>query len=143
MTLRDIIIAEIKKNGPISFCRFMEMALYYPGLGYYTSAVDRIGRDGDYYTSPVLSPVFAAMIARQLEEMWRLMGSGSFTVAEYGAGSGRLATEVMRCIKGNPHFYENVSFHAIEKSPAFPDEANKNGEIQWHTSLNEMLNCVT
>ncbi|WP_197739828.1 hypothetical protein [Pedobacter sp. BS3] len=56
MTLTDIIIREIRSRGPISFHDFMEMALYYPELGYYTSSKETIGEQGDYYTSPCLTP---------------------------------------------------------------------------------------
>jgi len=52
MTLSEIIMEKIQKEGPISFRDFMEMSLYYPGLGYYTSSEDKIGKSGDYYTSP-------------------------------------------------------------------------------------------
>ena len=52
--LRNIIIEKIKQEGPLSFHDFMEMALYYPGLGYYTSGAETIGVNGDFYTSPGL-----------------------------------------------------------------------------------------
>src|SRR3989304_4656596 len=58
MPLSEIIIKEIQKNGPLSFRDFMEMALYYPELGYYTSSKNKIGKKGDFYTSPNLSATF-------------------------------------------------------------------------------------
>ena len=61
----------IKKEGPISFREFMEMALYYPELGYYNSIQNKIGANGDFYTSANLTAAFGAMIARQIEEMWQ------------------------------------------------------------------------
>jgi len=73
MQLSEIIIERIRKEGPISFRDFMEMALYYPKLGYYTSSKDKIGKRGDYYTSPTLSPVFGALLGKQLEEMWEII----------------------------------------------------------------------
>jgi len=51
MSLSDIIVQTIHRDGPISFHDFMDMALYYPGLGYYTSEKNKIGEKGDYYTS--------------------------------------------------------------------------------------------
>ena len=89
MSLSEIIIEKIRKEGPISFCDFMEMALYHRGYGYYTSDEDKIGKQGDYYTSPYLTSVFGYMIAKQLEEMWSILGKKPFTVVEYGAGSRR------------------------------------------------------
>ena len=47
MSLSEIIQGKIKEQGPVSFCEFMEMALYYPQLGYYTSERDKIGWQGD------------------------------------------------------------------------------------------------
>ncbi|HJY24038.1 MAG TPA: hypothetical protein VJ279_14190, partial [Hanamia sp.] len=91
MELTEIIVQKIKSKGAISFCDFMEMALYYPGLGYYTSEKEKFGKKGDYYTSPGLSSLYGKMIGKQLEEMWRNMEEGSFTIVEYGAGAGELA----------------------------------------------------
>ncbi|MBI5187928.1 MAG: hypothetical protein HZA07_02480, partial [Nitrospirae bacterium] len=56
--LEQKIIEKIQREGPIIFETFMEMALYEPGLGYYTSDKTGIGRAGDYYTSPHLHPAF-------------------------------------------------------------------------------------
>ncbi len=56
-TLHQKIIQRIKKDGPITFKSFMEMALYEPELGYYTSQNTKIGRAGDFYTSSHLDPV--------------------------------------------------------------------------------------
>ena len=70
MELSNIIIQRIRQKGPMSFHDFMEMVLYYPELGYYTSNGDKIGPAGDFYTSCELSPVFGAMIAKQMEEIW-------------------------------------------------------------------------
>ncbi|MEJ7679386.1 MAG: hypothetical protein WKG06_16305 [Segetibacter sp.] len=74
MLLSEIIIQRIREEGPISFHDFMEMALYYPEKGYYTSAKNKIGKTGDFYTSSNLTPAFGAMIGRQLEEMWDISG---------------------------------------------------------------------
>ena len=89
------IAEKIKKEGPITFETFMKMALYFPGLGYYSSPETTIGRDGDFYTSPHLHPVFGAMIGKQLMEMWALMGRPSdFHAVEIGAGTGYLCKDM-------------------------------------------------
>jgi SAM-dependent MidA family methyltransferase len=74
----------------ISFARYMEMALYAPGLGYYAAGSRRFGAGGDFVTAPELSPLFARTVSRQLRE---LLGPGD-AVLEFGAGSGALADEL-------------------------------------------------
>ncbi|MGO9614305.1 MAG: SAM-dependent methyltransferase, partial [Dissulfurispiraceae bacterium] len=79
----------------------MEMALYYPGLGYYTKESTTIGRAGDFYTSPHLHPIFGAMIARQVEEMWLQIGRpDNFQIVEMGAGVGYLAKDLLGHLDG-------------------------------------------
>jgi SAM-dependent MidA family methyltransferase len=84
--LAEVVKNKIQKEGAISFRDFMEMALYYPQLGYYSSVDDKIGKEGDFYTSPYMTDVFGHVIAKQLEEMWQLTGKTDFTIVEYGAG---------------------------------------------------------
>ena len=78
--LEDIIKHKIRDEGPLSFRDYMEMCLYYPGLGYYSSGSTRIGPDGDFYTGPNLSPVMGRLIGRQVEQMWRELGEQPLTV---------------------------------------------------------------
>ncbi|MGD0884010.1 MAG: SAM-dependent methyltransferase [Thermodesulfovibrionales bacterium] len=79
---------------------FMEMALYSPVHGYYMTDAARIGRAGDFYTSPHLHEIFAAMLGRQMEEMWGLMGHPDvFQVVEMGAGAGHLAKDMLEYLK--------------------------------------------
>lgn len=83
--------AEIRANGPITFARFMERALYEPALGYYAVDTERPTRAGDFLTAPELHPIFGHALARQLDELWRRLGRPEpFTVREYGAGQGTL-----------------------------------------------------
>jgi len=94
--LKDAIIERIQAEHGISFRDFMAMALYHPALGYYAGRRDPIGREADYVTSPELSPLFGAMIGRQLREMWERLGSPPvFDVVEAGAGSGILARDIL------------------------------------------------
>ena len=95
------IRAEIGANGPITFARFMGLALYEPDLGYYRSADARPGRAGDFLTAPEMHPIFGAAIARQLDEVHRRLGApGRFVVREHGAGSGALALAILEAISG-------------------------------------------
>lgn len=84
----------IEAKGRICFAEFMQVALYHPMGGYYTSA-RAVGAAGDYFTSPAAHPAFGALIAVQLHRMWQLLDNPStFDVIEMGAGDGLLAAEV-------------------------------------------------
>ena len=83
---------EIRRNGPISFHRFMEAALYDPESGYYRQPRDPFGKGGDYYTAEQLQPVFGILIARQVRVLFEELGSPrDFVVVELGAGRGEMA----------------------------------------------------
>lgn len=116
MKLSEIIINKIQKEGPISFCDYMEMCLYYPELGYYNSNRNKIGKDGDFLTSPTISPLFGELIAKQIEEMWSLLGENPFTIIEYGAGTGALCEAILNYLKCNKKLYEGLEYCIIEKS---------------------------
>ncbi len=113
-SLEQIIAGKIRRDGPIPFETFMEMALYYPGLGYYTSARTEIGRMGDFYTSPHLHPIFGAMLGRQVVEMWEAMGRPArFDVVEAGGGRGYLCMDVLDYLKGSP-LYGKITYTLVE-----------------------------
>jgi SAM-dependent MidA family methyltransferase len=116
--LKRAIISRIESEGPITFRDFMEMALYHPGLGYYTCDRPKMDRDGDYLTSPELSPLFGAMIGRQLHELWETMGSPSrFDVVEAGAGTGALARDILSWAhRTAPEFATAVRYQIVEVS---------------------------
>ena len=91
------IRAEIEAAGPMTFARFMELALYDPDGGYYRGAEPRPGRSGDFLTAPEAHPIFGQAVANQLVEVWeRLDRPAPFVVREHGAGSGTLAEAVLR-----------------------------------------------
>jgi SAM-dependent MidA family methyltransferase len=138
--LENIIRQHIQEKGPISFHDFMEMSLYYPGLGYYTSPTDKIGKQGDYYTSPHLTPAFGATLAAQLEEMWDLLGRKEFTIVEYGAGTGFLCHDILNHLKKNKFFYDRLRYCIIEKSAEMmkKEKAHLHEKVSWHTSLHEI-----
>lgn len=120
--LADVIAEEIRKRGPITFCDFMEMALYQPRLGYYASGSERIGRSGDYYTSPAASQVFGQILAAELKRMWQAGGAGRFSVVEMGAGKGRLASDIVRyLLDHDPEFYSHISYRAVERGDVLPE----------------------
>ncbi|MCD0468706.1 class I SAM-dependent methyltransferase [Flavobacterium sp. JAS] len=140
MQLREIIVEKIRNKGPISFCDFMEMALYYPKLGYYTSQRDKIGTEGDYYTSSNLTPLFGAIIGRQLEEMWEITQKEAFTIVEYGAGTGKLCHDILDYLKNNPGFYDKLQYCIIEKSPQMrqKEKAYLHEKVNWYNSISDI-----
>lgn len=81
------------QDGWISFARYMELALYAPGLGYYSAGLDKFGAGGDFVTAPEISPLFGQCLARQAAQVLQLAAGD---VLEIGAGSGKLAVELMR-----------------------------------------------
>src|SRR4030066_1993045 len=94
--LEQKVIEKIKKEGPITFETFMEMALYEPGIGYYASERTEIGKAGDFYTSPHLHSAFGAMIGKQIEEMGEIMQRPmDFNILEIGAGAGYLCKDIL------------------------------------------------
>ena len=103
MTADAEIRRRITEHGPITFAEFMEVALYHPGEGYYTSG-ERVGATGDFYTSPSVHPAFGALLAVQLFQMWEILGHPSpFTVAESGAGNGLLCRDIVAAASGLPN----------------------------------------
>jgi SAM-dependent MidA family methyltransferase len=82
-----------RAGGWLSFERFMELALYAPGLGYYSAGAVKLGAGGDFVTAPEVSDLFGRCIARQCVEVLRGLGGG--TILELGAGTGRMAAALL------------------------------------------------
>src|ERR1700742_4915193 len=116
MCITTVITDRIRREGPISFHDFMEMALYDPEGGYYTSTRVKLGKTGDFYTSPYLSSLFGDMIAGQMEEMWQLLGRKPFTIIEQGAGTGLLCRDILKRLQSNREMYDVLNYIIIEKS---------------------------
>ena len=92
MTLRQIIVQEIAEKGPMPFSRYMELCLYHPEFGYYSRNTEQFGKAGDFFTSSDVHAVFGRLLARQFEEIWRLLGSPKqIEILELGPGRGLFA----------------------------------------------------
>ncbi len=114
MTLLGVLADEIRTAGPISFSRYMELALYHPGLGFYAGG--GAGRRKDFITSPEIGPLFGAVVARALDSWWRGLGRPSeFTFVDAGAGSGALARSILRA---EPKCLGALEYVAVETSEA-------------------------
>ncbi len=93
----DFVRARIAAaGGSISFAEFMHLVLYSAGLGYYAAGSRKFGEQGDFVTAPEVSPVFGRVLARQCAEVLAACGGGS--ILEYGAGSGKLAADVLKAL---------------------------------------------
>ena len=91
------IRADIEANGGwISFARYMEQALYAPGMGYYSAGSTKFGEAGDFVTAPEISPLFARTLARQAAQVLREVGGD---ILELGAGTGRLAAQMLLALE--------------------------------------------
>jgi SAM-dependent MidA family methyltransferase len=86
----------VSAGGWLSFERFMELALYAPGLGYYSAGSSKIGAAGDFVTAPEVSDLFSRCLARQCAEVLRACGHGE--ILELGAGTGRMAATLLTAL---------------------------------------------
>ena len=145
--LQELINAEIgRNNGWISFARFMELALYAPGLGYYSAGSRKLGAAGDFVTAPELSPLFGRTLARQLAE---LLAQDIPDIIELGAGSGALAAvllEELSALGQLPQRYRilEVSADLRERQQThlqsrIPQHLSR---IEWLDHLPEHINAV-
>lgn len=102
-SLSDRIRREIKTQGPLPFSRFMDLALYDPLEGYYTSGRAAVGREGDFFTSVSIGPVFGTVLAGQFLEMWEALGRPpEFRLVEQGANDGRLSSDILKALSETP-----------------------------------------
>jgi SAM-dependent MidA family methyltransferase len=115
------IHAEIERDGPITFARFMDLALYDPDAGYYRAATARPGRDGgDFLTAPEAHPIFGAALSRSVGDAWdRLDRPSTFVLREYGAGTGTLAVAILDGLAAErPDLAGVIAYQAVEVEPA-------------------------
>lgn len=119
--LRD----EISRDGPITFARFMETALYDPAHGYYRSPERRPGRGGDFLTAPEATPLFGITIARQIAECWERLGSPEhFVIREYGAGIGGFAYDMLAGLsEASPGAFAAVEYRLVDVNETVLEQA--------------------
>ena len=157
--LIQTIIAEIERVGPLTFARFMDLALYDQENGYYMTksmqesdnsndARERIGWSGDFYTAPDVHPLLAKAIFNQVQEVDDLLNHPSrMTVLEMGGGKGFLARDFLReCESQVPEMVSRLTYIFIERSPNFRrtqetqlrEFVDKGWSIRWAGSLSEL-----
>lgn len=137
--LRQWIFSRIEEKGPIPFLQFMEWCLYHPHYGYYQSEGLRTGKEGDYYTSPCVHPLFGGMVAKQLAQMADILGGESFDIVEMGGGRGFLCQDILDWAKTKiPLFFNRLKYTLIETNPYSIKEQKgrlrpyaEEGKVEW------------
>ncbi len=130
--LRKLIAAG---GGWLPFSRFMDAALYAPGLGYYMAGQARFGAGGDFVTAPEISPLFARCLATQVAEILERAGGGD--LVEYGAGSGALAAGLLQALAGLdalPRRYRIVEISAplrAQQQMRIAELPELAGRVEW------------
>jgi SAM-dependent MidA family methyltransferase len=136
---RLIGVAIDRAGGWIPFSRFMAMALYAPGLGYYASGRPIVGRmpgsGSDFVTAPELSPLFARALARQLAQA--LAATGSDELWEFGAGSGALAAGLLEALGDRARSYTIVELSAPLRERQRAATAAFGDRVRWLDALPE------
>lgn len=137
--LKTFILSQIEEKGPIPFSQFMDWCLYHPSYGYYASERTKIGKDGDFYTSSCVHPLFGYLIAKQLMQMAEILGGEAFDVVEMGGGRGFLCQDILDWSKRNSaSFYRRLRYTLIETAPHLLREQKerlakeeREGKVHW------------
>lgn len=140
-------IADRIANSPnqrITFATYMDMALYHPNYGYYSTQAVNIGKRGDFFTSVHLGPDFGELLAEQFVQMWEILGQPvPFSLVEMGAGQGHLALDILNYLKLRyPNFFAALEYIIVEKSPILRQEQQQRLQeftVQIQSSLEEIL----
>jgi SAM-dependent MidA family methyltransferase len=113
-----VIRQEIAERGPISFARFMELALYHPDYGYYEEQPERIGRRGDYCTAVSVGSLLGEMLAQRCAQWLEELGDREFHLFEAGAHDGRLARDMLAWFgQDRPDLAARLHYWVVEPSP--------------------------
>lgn len=111
--------ARIAACSGLPFAEFMAACLYHPQYGYYMAPRERIGKQGDFFTSSSVHALFGRLIARQLAQMAGHLGDDTFQVVEQGAGEGHLALDILDALAAEfPELYARLSYTLVEVGPA-------------------------
>jgi SAM-dependent MidA family methyltransferase len=136
---------EIARGGAVSFARFMELALYAPGCGYY-ERLREIGRRGDFFTSVSVGPVFGGLLAFQFAQWLEEIAPppAQWQLVEAGAHDGQLALDILRWLRQHrPDIFARLEYWLIEPSPvrrAWQEEklGNEFSNVKWAGDFAEL-----
>ena len=119
-SVKSLIQERIVKSGPISFADYMAMALYTPDHGYYAKGSVQVGREGDFYTSVSVGPVFGQLLARHILSLRREFEEArAWRIIECGAHDGRLACDILDAIGE----LDEAAYQSLEYAIVDPDLA--------------------
>jgi SAM-dependent MidA family methyltransferase len=117
--LEEIIRSEIEASGPISFARFMELALYHPNHGYYERHLKQTGRDGDFFTSVSVGSLYGEFLGFEFADRLEQLGPGGNLLIEAGAHDGQLARDLLEYLaEYRKEVFRGIEYVIIEPSPA-------------------------
>ncbi|OUL24964.1 class I SAM-dependent methyltransferase [Nostoc sp. 106C] len=145
-------IASVIATNPqqrITFAEFMDMVLYHPEHGYYSSNAVKLGFEGgDFFTSVHLGHDFGELLAEQFLQMWEILGrTETFCLVEMGAGQGLLASHILKyCQQQYPDFYAVLEYLIVEKSPSLRQEQQQRLQdfsVRWCNLEEIPLNSIT
>ena len=138
MKSAELILKLVHERGPLTVAAFMDLALYDPESGYYSGAVRRSGRAGDFFTSVDVGALFGELLEVQIAEMADILANlsaedpgaasrpssaGRFDLVEAGAGDGRLSADILTAARlRHPDLYQRTELHLVEVSPEAPLE---------------------
>ena len=143
--LLPVILHEIDlAGGKIPFRRFMDLALYHPEHGYYSSGRARIGKAGDFFTSVSVGRIYGRLLGSICREVWERLGSPSeFTIVEQGANDGTLATDILESPSAqNDAFAAAIRYRIVE--PLAVNRTRQQTEltpfanVSWFSSIAEL-----
>jgi len=132
--LRDQLAAT--PAGRLPFAQVMELALYHPEHGYYGAEPRKIGRQGDFFTSVSVGPLFGHLLAMRALQEWQALGEPEdFTIIEQGAHDGQLAEDVLSAVGDRP-----VSYLIVEPNPRYREaQAKRLGDrVRWVENLGSL-----
>jgi len=119
--LKDILLRQIRAQGPISIAEYMTQCLLHPRHGYYTTR-DPLGVQGDFTTAPQISQMFGEMLGLLVAQVWLDQGRPApFTLAELGPGRGTLMSDILRATLQVDGFHQALRLHLVEASPVLRD----------------------
>lgn len=139
--LAEHVSKAVRERGPLPFAAFMQMALYHPQHGYYSSGDRRTGWTGDFVTSPELDPAFGALWARAFGMVWQAAGEPeAFEVVEVGGGEGGFAAGVLQAVTGR--FAGSLTYRLVERNPRVQERQRARleglGDVVWSPSITEV-----
>ena len=132
--LGERLLAWIEQHGPLPFERYMALALYEPGLGYYVNGLHKFGAAGDFVTAPEQGQLFAQALARQIDEVAAELGPG-YTLMEPGAGSGALARDLLHSLTHPPERYliqePSATQREVQRETLSGLPSDLAGRVEW------------